>query len=200
MASFFEDNWEVILTSFGISTGLIAIGSYIWSRFILWVERNDLKSQKSRVETIKELIELRNEFSNENKSEEILVHTILRTATTKEILRLTNLINRKNSGILYYLQQAALIVIGGPIIIFLSINCAINMINGDIWTAISIFIGNIFLTTVIVALYGALYTRKGNSSRLIASTILEANSKEDVDSIIIKALQGTKILTTEKDS
>lgn len=200
MPSFLETNWQVILSSFGITTALIAIGGYLWSRFILWIERNDLKSQKSRIDTIKELLELRNEFSEKNKAEEILVHTILKTATTREILRLSSLINRKNSGIKYYLKQATLFIICAPIITSLAFCCVLFMTSGEVWIGISAFLGAAVITLFAAGLSSEFSSDRENSSRLIASTIIGAESKEDVDAIIIKALQGEDILTKKKDS
>lgn len=187
---FIRENWLILASTLGIGGALAVIGRYIWTRFTGWVERNDLESQKLRLEKIKELIQLRNDFSEASKSEEVLVHTILKTATTIEIIKLSRQLNKNNSGFRYYLKQIFWFSLG---IFGLSIfSGLIVYFNSKNIYAASIFF---FILATLVGLgvfsiIGTERSKKKLSTQFIASAILQAKNREDVDIIITKALQG----------
>lgn len=84
-----EINWQLVVATLGLTSGIGIVSNYAWRRFTRRLEQSDLESRTNQLEKVTELVELRKKIDDKGSSEALLIQVILKTTVATEILKLS---------------------------------------------------------------------------------------------------------------
>lgn len=190
-----EINWQLVVATLGLTSGIGIVSHYVWRRFTRRLEQSDLESRTNQLEKVTELVELRKKIDDKDGSEALLIQVILKTTVATEILKLSRQINTGNRTLKYVLIQimyASFGVLSAALtsITFVNINGAFNKIIS--------FIGGVVLGLLFTFLYMAQKEQRRASFEFISSALSSRDKEEDINKIINLALGGEQFVKDKK--
>lgn len=189
------NNWQLIIATVGLTSGIGIVGNYIWRRFTRRLEQSDLESRTNQLEKVTELVELRKKINDKDAPESLLIQVILKTTIATEILKLSRQISRGNKTYKYVATQAIYVIFG--ILSTLLVSVLSTTTKHLFIKTILIAIGTI-VALFFIFLYTAQKEQRRASFEFISSAISSRDQQDDINKIIDLALGGEQFVEDRK--